>query len=81
MPTTPKFEANWNSASRITWTYSDRQEVSWIGEGTPLQQDHCRQKEDLEAAQHFVSLAISLSVLKMLVSLWKLWWEVAAGVE
>jgi Ribosomal L15 len=72
-PFTNRFEANWSSASRVTWTHSDRQEISWIGQRAWLQQNYSGKKKDLEETQYSVSLALSLSCLKMLVILWP-WW-------
>jgi hypothetical protein len=66
---THQYMANQSLASRVSWTYCNWEEVAWVGERAQLHQDNSRQKEDLEEAQHAVSLAVSLRLLKLLLSL------------
>jgi len=40
------------AASRVSWSHRYRQEVPWSQQGPPLQQDHRRSPQDLEAPQH-----------------------------
>ena len=47
-------------APRSPWPHSNRQKVSWIGQGSQIQPHHGRKEEDLEEAQHVVSLEIPL---------------------
>merc|ERR1711939_1014482 len=39
-------------APRIPWTYGNRKEVSWFGQGSRIQQDDRRSQKDLEETQH-----------------------------
>merc|ERR1712225_56450 len=39
-------------APRIPWTYGDRKEVSWFGQGSRIQQDDRRSQKDLEETRH-----------------------------
>ena len=55
-----------NVASRSSWPHRNWQEISWLGQGTPIQQDDSGQEKDMEAAQHFVAMALSLSATLMM---------------
>jgi hypothetical protein len=48
-------------ASRIPWPHRYRQEVSGSGQGTRLQQHHCRPEKDLEETEHSLALEIPLN--------------------
>jgi len=48
-------------APRSSWPHRNWQEISRLGQGTPIQQDDSRQEKDMEATQHLVIMALSLS--------------------
>jgi ribosomal protein L15E len=50
-----------NLAPRSSWPHRNWQEISRLGQGTPIQQDDSRQEKDMEATQHLVAMALSLS--------------------
>ena len=49
------------AAPRSSGSDSDWQEISWSRQRTQVQQDNQREKEDLEEAQHAITLAVSLT--------------------
>ncbi len=61
-PLGSRFQSSANSlvASRIPWSHCYWQEVSRIGQGTPVQQDNCWQEKDLEEAQHIIIMALQM---------------------
>jgi Ribosomal L15 len=60
-------------APRISWSYSHRKEVPWIGQRSRIQQDHCWPKEDMEASQHSKLLEIPLKGRFLYPCLLQLW--------
>ena len=52
-------------ASRIERPHSYRQEITRLEQGSQVQQDDGRTEEDVEEAQHFVFVAIPLTLGQM----------------
>jgi hypothetical protein len=54
-----------NVAPRSARPHRNWQEISWLGQGTWIQQDDSGQEKDMEATQHLVAMALSLSAVLM----------------